>query len=131
MAAVWRWRRCCACDMCVSRAGLLTMAQGYLQRSDPYTPLASPLFGDLHGLPPLLVVAGGDETLLDDALGVARAAPMAEVDPTIVVGGGMQHIYPIYAGAMAEADAGISLIGQWIRASTSAESSRTGASPCD
>lgn len=34
---------------------------------DPADPLCSPLFGDLTGLPPSLLFAGGDEIMLDDA----------------------------------------------------------------
>ncbi|WP_072563962.1 alpha/beta hydrolase [Granulibacter bethesdensis] len=46
----------------VSRAATL-----YLQGADPYHPLASPLYGALDGLPPLLIEVGADEVLLDDA----------------------------------------------------------------
>ena len=35
--------------------------------ADPANPLVSPLWGDLRGLPPSLLFAGGDELLLDDA----------------------------------------------------------------
>lgn len=35
--------------------------------ADPKDPLASPLFGDLHGMPPSLLFAGGDEIMRSDA----------------------------------------------------------------
>jgi hypothetical protein len=50
------------------------MAGQYLHGADPCTPLASPLYADLSGLPPLLIVVGGDEALLDDSVRLARSA---------------------------------------------------------
>ena len=91
------------------------MAGQYLDGADPRTPLASPLYGDLSGLPPLLMTVGSDEALLDDSVRFLRAAAVAEVDVTLSVGANMQHIYPIYCGAMPEADAAVALIGNWIR----------------
>lgn len=43
-------------------------ANVYLGGADPRQPYAPPLFGELHGLPPLLIQAGGQETMLDDSL---------------------------------------------------------------
>jgi acetyl esterase/lipase len=56
--------------------------------------------------------------LLDDSVRLARGAGMAGVDATLFVGGGMQHVLPIWAGAFPEADAAIALIGAWARART-------------
>ena len=42
-------------------------ASAYLGNQSPRDPLASPLFADLAGLPPLLIQVGADEVLLDDA----------------------------------------------------------------
>ena len=50
---------------------------------------------------------------------LARSAGMAGVDTTLYIGAGMQHIFPIYCGAMPEADAAVAMIGAWIRARTS------------
>ncbi len=55
-------------DPIVQKAGLLDMAGYYLGERDPRTPLASPLYADLTGLPPLLIQVGTDEVLLDDSL---------------------------------------------------------------
>jgi monoterpene epsilon-lactone hydrolase len=105
-----------AADLSVTKAGLERMAGQYLAGADPAEPLASPLYGDLAGLPPQLIVVGGAEALLDDALRFARKAALAGVDVTLRVGAGMQHIYPVYAGFLPEADAAIADIGAWIRA---------------
>ena len=105
-----------AVDLTATKASLLRMAGQYLDGADPRAPLASPLYADLSGLPPLLVVVGGAEALLDDSVRLARRAGMAGVDATLHVGAGMQHIFPIYCGAMPEADAAVAMIGGWIRA---------------
>ena len=102
-------------DLTVTKSSLERMAGQYLDGADPRTPLASPLYGDLSGLPPLLMTVGGDEALLDDSVRFLRAAAVAEVEVTLSVGANMQHIYPIYCGAMPEADAAVALIGNWIR----------------
>jgi epsilon-lactone hydrolase len=107
-----------AADLTVTKVSLMRMAGQYLNGADPRTPLASPLYADLSGLPPLLIVVGGDEALLDDSVRIARAAGIAGVDVTLYIGGGMQHIFPIYCGVMPEADATVAMIGAWMRART-------------
>jgi len=63
---------------CFITKGYLDWAAGqYLQGADPRSPLASPLFADLRGLAPILIIAGGDETLLDDATLLAAAVGRA------------------------------------------------------
>src|ERR671915_2607561 len=106
-------------DLTVTKTSLQRMAGQYLHGADPRTPLASPLYADLSGLPPLLIVVGGDEALLDDSVRLARAAGMAGVDVTLYIGAGMQHIFPIYCGAIPEADAAVALIGELVRSHTS------------
>jgi epsilon-lactone hydrolase len=102
-------------DLTATKASLQRTTSEYLQGADPRTPLASPLYADLSGLSPLLVVVGGDEALLDDSVRLARSAGMAGVDATLFIGAGMQHIFPIYCGAVPEADAAVAMIGAWIR----------------
>jgi epsilon-lactone hydrolase len=105
-------------DLTATKASLQRMADQYLHGADPRTPLASPLYADLSGLPPLLIVVGGDEALLDDSVRLARSAGMAGVDVTLYIGGSMQHVFPVYCGAMPEADAAVMMIGEWIRLRT-------------
>jgi acetyl esterase/lipase len=63
-----------AADPTVQRPGLLDMAKLYLNGADPRTPLATPIYADLKGLAPLLIQVGACETLLDDALRLAKVA---------------------------------------------------------
>ncbi len=100
-------------DITCSQASLLEMAGWYLGGADPRHPLASPLFADLSGLPPMLALVGGDEVLLDDTLRLVRKAGVQGVNATAVVAAGMQHVYPIWAGVFPEADEAIATIGEW------------------
>src|SRR5580700_2171541 len=52
-------------------------ARYYLGEMDPRNPLASPLYGDLGGLPPLLIHVGADEVLRDDSTRLAERARAA------------------------------------------------------
>ena len=102
-------------DLTVTRADLERKATEYLDGADPRNPLASPLYGDLTGLPPLLVIVGADEALLDDSIRLVRKAGVAGVQTTLIIEPEMQHAFPIFAGRMPEADAAIAGIGEWIR----------------
>jgi acetyl esterase/lipase len=105
-------------DMCCTRDGLMELAGYYLAGADPRHPLASPVFADFTGMPPLLCIVGGDERLIDDSVRVVCAAGQAGSGGTLFVAPWMQHVYPIFAGAFPEADAAIRMMGEWIRART-------------
>src|SRR5262249_42936926 len=57
-------------DPMCSRESLSPSAESYLDGLDPKTPLASPRYADLDGLPPLLIHVGDHEVLLDDSTGL-------------------------------------------------------------
>src|SRR6266704_3154458 len=82
-----------AADPIVGRPGIDEMARAYLGATDPRTPLASPVFADLRGLPPLLIHVGSDEVLLDDAVQLAERAKAAGVPATLEVWDGMIHVW--------------------------------------
>jgi salicylate hydroxylase len=63
-----------AAEPLCTRAFLTNMAANYLQTYDPADPLASPVYGDYRGLPPMLVQTAQSEALYDDAVRVAEAA---------------------------------------------------------
>ncbi len=69
-------------------AGLVA---SYLGRTDPKNPLASPLYGDVSGLPPIRVHVGDDEVLLDDARRYVERAVAAGVDAALDIWMGMPH----------------------------------------
>ena len=90
-------------------------ASDYLAGADPKTPLASPLFAPLSGLPPLLVQVGTADLLLSDSERLAAAAAQAGVDVTLQVGEGLPHVYPIMLGTPEAAEA-TEQIGKFLRA---------------
>ena len=70
-------------DPSISKAYLDRFSALYLDGADPQTPLASPLYADLHGLPPLLLQVGTAETMLDDSVAFAARAEEAGVEVTL------------------------------------------------
>jgi acetyl esterase/lipase len=67
----------------------------YLGGIDPCDPLASPLFGDLHDLPPMLIQVGSDEVLLSDCECFAGHARRCGVDVTLEIWpGGVWQYFP-------------------------------------
>jgi len=89
-------------------------AKLYLGETDPTTPLASPLYADLSGLPPLLIQVGSDEILLDDAVNFAKRAEAAGVAVTLEVWERMQHVWQFVANILPEAQDAIGRIGSFI-----------------
>ncbi len=75
----------------------------YAAGQDAANPLISPLYGELEGLPPLLLTVGGDELLLDDSTRFAQRANAADVDVDLIVMPGMFHCYPVCAPVFPEA----------------------------
>jgi monoterpene epsilon-lactone hydrolase len=86
-------------------AMLRQFASDYLAGADPKTPLASPLFASLSGLPPLLVQAGTADVLFSDSQRLAQAATAAGVDVSLEIGEGLPHVYPIMLGTPEAAEA--------------------------
>ena len=106
-----------ATDPQVTRAFLELSVSHYLPPGvDPKSPLASPVFADLTGLPPLLLQAGGDEALLDDTVRFADAADAAGVDVTVERWEAMMHVWHMLAPRFPEAEAAFTGIAAWIRA---------------
>jgi epsilon-lactone hydrolase len=75
----------------------------YVGENDPGMPWISPLYGDLHGLPPVMIQVGDHEILLDDALRFAEKARAAGVEVSLHVWEGMVHCFPLLAPLFPEA----------------------------
>jgi acetyl esterase/lipase len=103
-------------DPMVTEAVLSRMTQDYLQGGDARQPLASPLYADLRGLPPLLMQVGDAEVLLDDTTRVADKARAAGVDVTLEIYPEMIHIFQLFAPILPEGQQAIERIGAFIRA---------------
>ena len=96
-------------------AMLRQFAADYLAGADPKTPLASPLFASLTGLPPLLIQVGTADLLLSDSERLATAATHAGVDVTLQIGEGLPHVYQLLLGTPEAAEA-TEQIGKFLRA---------------
>jgi acetyl esterase/lipase len=101
----------------VTREVLQTMADAYCAGNDPENQLLSPLYGDMTGLPPLLVQVGTDEVLLGDSTRLAHRAAMAGNDITLRVWPEMVHAWPLFHHALpVSGNAAIAEAGQWLSA---------------
>lgn len=103
-----------ASDPMVTREGVARMAAWYLAGADPKTPLASPLYADLRGLPPLLVHVGSEEVLLDDARQLAAQARAAGVEATLEIWPEMVHVWHWFLGMLDEAQRAVDRIGEFV-----------------
>ncbi len=90
----------------------------YMRDASPDNPLVSPLYGDLEGLPPLLIMVGGLEILLDDSVRFAEKARKAGVDVTLDVHDEMYHCYPLFHGVLEEAKEAMDKIALFILVKT-------------
>jgi epsilon-lactone hydrolase len=68
----------------------------YTAQQDARNPLISPVFGDWHNLPPLLIHAGEDEMLCADAVRVEELAKAAGVDVRLEIYPRMWHVWQLY-----------------------------------
>jgi monoterpene epsilon-lactone hydrolase len=94
---------------------ILALANNYLgQQSDPRDPLASPLYADLSGLPPLLVQVGDRETVRDDSTMLADRAKAAGVDVELEVWDGMIHVFQMFS-EIPQAQQAIGSIAKFLR----------------
>lgn len=82
-------------DPLLTYQSLQAGARLVLGGADARDPLASPLFGDLSGLPPLLIQVGSDERLLDDARQYAERAAGAGSPVRLEVWEGMHHVFQV------------------------------------
>ena len=102
-------------DLILEPPMLKEAAQLYLGDANPRTPLASPLYADLAGLPPLFIQVGTDEILLSDATRLADRAQAAGVDVTLDVWKGMMHGWQLMAKVLPEGRQALDRVGAFIR----------------
>lgn len=104
-------------DPMILRDPLLEMADLYLDTADPRTPLASPLYADLAGLPPLLIQVGTSEMLLDDSTRITARAKAVGVEVRLSIYEEMIHVWQFFSLLDATKQA-IAEISEFIRART-------------
>ncbi len=104
-----------ASDPLFSRRMLKIAARAYLGEESSKNPLASPLYGDLRGLPPLLLHASARELLRDDALRLAARAVEAGVDARVELWEDAPHCWQLAAALMPEARESVELAAAFLR----------------
>ena len=102
-------------DPVLSAAALQRRADDYVGTHDRTAPLISPLFADLHGLPPLLIQAGSHEVLLDDATRLAARAASADVTVRLDITAGVPHVFQGFSGMLDEAETALANAGAFVR----------------
>ena len=89
----------------------------YLEKTDPRNPLASPVFGDYHGIPPLLIQVGEHEMLRDDSVRVAKKARADGIPVKLEVWPGMFHVFQSHEPLLPDAREVIAHIAEFMRSS--------------
>jgi len=105
-------------DAMLGRDSLSWFAGLYLAGQDASHPLASPIFADLSGLPPLLIQVGSQEVLLDDAIRLNKAAKQAGVDVSLEVWDGQMHVWHLMSAIVPEGKHAIQVIGTFVKTHT-------------
>jgi len=96
------------------RSQVVGLVRSYLGGTDPKNPMASPLYGDLAGLPAIRVHVGDDEVLLDDSRRYVEHAVAAGVDATLDVWKGMPHGFINGVGNLNAANLALNAVGAFL-----------------
>ena len=105
-------------DPMITKAALDEFAAAYLAAGKATNPLASPVFGNLADLAPVLIQVGGEELLLTDATAIAERIALAGGDVTLRVWPEMIHVWHFFAPQLAAGRAATAEAGAWIAART-------------
>jgi acetyl esterase/lipase len=90
------------------------VARHYLAGADPRQPYASPLYGNLAGLPPILIQVGSDEILRDDSVRMAESLQASGSAVELEVWPRMPHSWQLYARILPEGRRAIARIGAFV-----------------
>lgn len=101
-------------DPLINRVMIVAMGKVYIEDHDPHaTPLASPIWGRHHGLPPLFLTASDAEVLCDDAVRLAARVQDAGGLAELVLAQGMVHIWTLFP-FLDEAERSINQVGRFV-----------------
>lgn len=102
-------------DPMVKPEGLYSLGDKYLDGTDAKNPLASPVFADMAGLPPLCIHVGGKEILYDDAITVADKARAAGVTVELLDEPELFHVWHAFAPMLEEGQEAVEKIGAFLQ----------------
>jgi alpha/beta hydrolase fold len=102
-------------DPLLSRSALEDARQLYLGLANAKDPRVSPLYGDLAGLPPVLLHVGEDEILLDDARRYADLVAKSGSAAELHVWQGMVHVFPANLALLRAAVEALDVAAEFLR----------------
>jgi monoterpene epsilon-lactone hydrolase len=102
-------------DPIITQDGLREAGLWYAGERNPADPMMSPLFADLRGLPPMLIHAASDETMVDDSRLLAERARAAGVEVTCRIYDGLWHVFHAAGIEIPESRQAIDEIGTYLR----------------
>ncbi|HET9094672.1 MAG TPA: alpha/beta hydrolase fold domain-containing protein [Solirubrobacteraceae bacterium] len=104
--------------------GLRRRATDYVGGASASDGLVSPVFADLHGLPPLLIQVGSHEILLSDAIALAAHAAEHDVAVALEVTPEVPHVFQSFAEMLEEGDTALGRAGDFLRSHLQLERTR-------
>lgn len=105
-------------DPIISSKTMPIFREHYLGKTDPRNPLASPVFADYRGLPPLLIQAGEHEMLRDDSVRVAKKARADGIAVQLEIWPGMFHVFQSHEPLLPEARESFEHMAEFMRSKT-------------
>ena len=96
-----------AADALTFGSWVAAVAKHYLSDTPATNPLASPVYADLTGLPPLFIQASDSEVLLDDSRRVFENAKRVGVTATLQIWRGVPHCWQVFAPILPEGRAAL------------------------
>ncbi|HMV48884.1 MAG TPA: alpha/beta hydrolase [Blastocatellia bacterium] len=115
-------------DPMLTGHGIKEFAAIYHGQTPADDPLVSPLYGDLIGLPPLLIYVSNTEILLDDSVRLAARAKKHGVKADLRVWNELPHVWPIFVSfKLPEAQQALGEIAEFVRQQTSLQQAKRSA----
>jgi monoterpene epsilon-lactone hydrolase len=101
-------------DVMFSKTNVLECADLYLQGHSAEDPLVSPLAADPASFPPALILIGGFEVMLGEAIAFTERLALGGVNVTLHVGAGMGHIWPVLQPQIPQTTDAVAMIGTFV-----------------
>jgi epsilon-lactone hydrolase len=108
------WETRASDDPYFVRTQAAELVRSYLKDTSPTDPMASPLYAELAGLPPIRVHVGEDEVLVDDSFRFVERAIAAGVDAKLDVWESMTHGFLSGIGRLRASTEALNLIGDFL-----------------
>jgi len=102
-------------EIMISLPWVQECARLYLAGRDARDPLASPIHGDMRGLPPTMIQVGQDEILLQDSRRLHAALAAANVPVQLQEYARRWHVFQANAGVLADADRALESAAGFLR----------------